>query len=125
MTGAFGASATRLYQGGDESSEGVIGRSEMKGLETMIGRIWHGWTTKENPDAYQRLLEQEVLPGIESRARGYKGVYVLRWDEGDRLGFVTVTLWDSLGAVETLVGQDHEQAYVPEEARELLDRFDD
>jgi hypothetical protein len=43
----------------------------------MIGRIWHGWTTQENADEYQRLLERDVLPGIESRARGYEGIYVL------------------------------------------------
>jgi heme-degrading monooxygenase HmoA len=91
----------------------------------MIGRIWRGWTTKENAEGYQRLLEREVLPGIEFRARGYEGVYVLRRDEGDHVAFVTLTLWDSLDAIETLVGEDRERAYVPEEARELLGRFDE
>jgi hypothetical protein len=36
----------------------------------VIGRIWHGWTTKANADAYQQLLEKKFLPEIESRARG-------------------------------------------------------
>jgi hypothetical protein len=30
----------------------------------VIGRIWHGWTTKANADAYQQLLEKEVLAGL-------------------------------------------------------------
>ena len=91
----------------------------------MIGRIWHGWTTHENADTYQELLEREVLPGIEERTRGYEGVYVLRRDAGDEVEFVTLTLWESIDAIKTLVGQDHEQAYVPAEARDVLKRFDE
>jgi hypothetical protein len=33
----------------------------------MIMRIWHGWTSPAKADAYQRLLLQEVFPGIEAR----------------------------------------------------------
>ncbi len=91
----------------------------------MIGRIWHGWTTHENADTYQALLEREVLPGIAGKSRGYEGVYVLRRDDGDRVEFVTLTLWASIDAVKTLVGEDYETAYVPDEARRVLDRFDD
>jgi hypothetical protein len=36
------------------------------------------------------------------------------------VAFVTLTLWDSLDAIEILVGEDRERAYVPAEARELL-----
>ena len=31
----------------------------------MIARIWHGYTTPENADAYQHLLQTEILPAIE------------------------------------------------------------
>lgn len=30
-----------------------------------VKRIWHGWTTPENADAYQMVLRTEVIPGIE------------------------------------------------------------
>lgn len=90
----------------------------------MIARIWHGWTTRENADAYQGLLQREVLPEIQSRAPGYSGVYVLKRDDGDRVEFVTLTLWESFDAIRTLVGDDHDAAYVPEAARRLLERFD-
>src|SRR3712207_3751805 len=91
----------------------------------MIGRLWHGWTKPEDADTYQDLLEREVLPGISEKTRGYEGVYVLRRDDGDRVEFITLTLWQSLDAVRTLAGDDYETAYVPEEARQVLDRFDE
>lgn len=91
----------------------------------MIGRIWHGWTTPDNADAYQGLLESEVLPGIERQTTGYDGVYVLRRDAGDKVEFITLTLWRSMDAVRTLVGDDVEAAYVPAEARAILDSFDE
>lgn len=29
----------------------------------MIGRIWHGYTTPENADAYEKLLKRKRLRG--------------------------------------------------------------
>jgi hypothetical protein len=29
-----------------------------------VARIWHGWTTVENADAYQDVVDGEVLPAI-------------------------------------------------------------
>ena len=52
-------------------------------------------------------------------------MYVFRRDDAPEVEFVTLTLWDSLDAIAPLVGEDHEAAYVPKEARELLDRFDE
>ena len=33
----------------------------------MISRIWHGYTTLENADAYEKLLREEVFTGIKGR----------------------------------------------------------
>lgn len=33
----------------------------------MICRLWRGWTTPENADAYERIVRGEVIPGIEAR----------------------------------------------------------
>ncbi len=30
----------------------------------MISRIWRGWTTFENADAYEAIVTSEVIPGI-------------------------------------------------------------
>jgi len=91
----------------------------------MIGRIWHGWARGENADAFQRVLEEELLPAIRSSTEGFLGVYVLRRDDGEEVEFETVTLWESFDAIATLVGEDYEAAYVREETRALLDRFDE
>ena len=95
----------------------------------MISRLWHGWTTPENADAYEALLRREVLPGIH-RVEGYRGAYLLRRNAADsadaaEVEFVTVTLFDSLEAVRAFAGEDHEVAVVPPAARELLSRFDE
>jgi len=89
----------------------------------MISRLWHGWTTRENADAYEKLLREEVLPGIH-RVRGFKGAQVLRRDANDEVEFVTITLFESLDAVKEFAGEDYELAVVLPEARKLLARFD-
>ena len=30
-----------------------------------IKRIWHGWTTPNNADAYEAIVQDEVFPAIE------------------------------------------------------------
>lgn len=90
----------------------------------MIARLWHGWTTPGNADAYETLLRTEVLPGI-SRIAGARGAYVLRSGLEDEVEFVTITLWDSLDAVREFAGDDYEVAVVPPPARRLLARFDE
>lgn len=90
----------------------------------MIARIWHGWTTPGDADAYERLLRSHVLPGIH-RVDGYEGAYLLRREAGDEVEFVTVTLFASLDAVRAFAGEDHEAAVVPPEARRLLQRYDE
>ena len=89
----------------------------------MIARLWHGWTTRENADAYEALLRREVLPHIHG-IQGYKGAYLLRRDMQDEVEFITLTLWESMSAVRAFAGEDYEVAVVPPEARRLLSRFD-
>jgi heme-degrading monooxygenase HmoA len=89
----------------------------------MISRVWHGWTTRENANAYETLLRSEVLPGIH-RVRGFKGAHVLRRDLRDEVEFLTITLFDSLEAVKQFAGEDYEVAVILPEAHRLLSRFD-
>ncbi len=91
----------------------------------MIKRLWHGWTTPENADAYENLLEAEVFPGIEAKnIRGYRGIELLRREHGDEVEFMTVMTFDSLAAVIAFQGKDYEKCYVPDAARRLLARWD-
>lgn len=91
----------------------------------MTGRIWHGWTTPENADAYEALLKGEIFTGIGNRRiPGYRGIQLFRRNLGDEVEFVTIMMFDSLEAVRTFAGNDYEIAVVPPNARALLSRFD-
>ena len=92
----------------------------------MIGRIWHGWTTPENADTYEKLLRTEIFPAIASKnVPGYRGIQLLRRTLDVEVEFITIMLFDSLDAIRQFAGEDYELAYVPEKAREVLTRFDE
>ena len=92
----------------------------------MIERIWHGWTTPENADEYERLLREEIFPEIaEKTSEGYEGIRLGRRSLDGEVEFVTIMRFDSWDAVESFVGEDYEQAHVPQKAREVLERWDE
>ena len=92
----------------------------------MIIRIWHGWTTPANADAYEGLLLSEIFVGIQGRRiPGYRGIQLLRRESGDEIEFVTIMRFDSLEAVRAFAGEDYEVAVVPPKARAILSHFDE
>ena len=92
----------------------------------MVRRIWHGWTTPQNADAYESLLKKEIFVSIGARRiEGYRGIDLYRRDIGDEVEFVTLMKFDSWDAVKSFAGVDYERSVVPEEARKLLSRFDE
>ncbi|RPH38197.1 antibiotic biosynthesis monooxygenase [bacterium] len=91
----------------------------------MISRLWHGYTTPANADAYENLLTNEIFAGIGSRRiKGYHGIQLLRRNIKDEVEFITVMWFDSIDAVREFAGEDYEQAVVPPAARAILSRFD-
>ncbi|MFL5493654.1 MAG: antibiotic biosynthesis monooxygenase family protein [Gemmatimonadales bacterium] len=91
----------------------------------MICRIWHGWTTPANADAYEHLLRSEIFEGIAARQiPGYQGIELLRRTAGDSVEFVTMMWFDSVEAIRAFAGGDYEIAVVPPAARALLQHFD-
>ena len=92
----------------------------------MIARVWHGWTTPENADAYETLLKTEIFPGISAKGvAGYRGIRLLRRALDQEVEFVTIMWFDTWDAVRAFAGEDYEAAYVPAKARQLLKRFDE
>jgi len=91
----------------------------------MISRIWHGWTTSENANAYEDLLKTEIFTGIANRnIQGYRGIHLLRRDVAEGVEFITVMWFDTLEDVIAFAGQDYEAAVVPPKARQVLSHFD-
>jgi len=91
--------------------------------DIMIARVWHGHTKPEHADAYEAMLKPELLPGI-SKAKGYRGSYLLRRSVGDEVEFITILLWDSIDDVRAVAGPDYEKSIIPEERRKYLSRHD-
>lgn len=90
-----------------------------------IKRIWHGWATPENAEAYWKVLSTIVIPGIEAKGiRGYQGIEVLRRDHEDEVEFVTIMTFESLQSVIDFQGEDYERCYVPAPAQAVLERWD-
>ena len=91
-----------------------------------VCRLWRGWTTPDNAEAYERIVRGEVIPSIEARRiPGFRHIDLLRREAGDEVEFVTLMWFDSLDAIQTFVGEDYEVAHVPEAARAVLARFDE
>lgn len=94
-------------------------------MKDMIVRIWHGYTTKNNADEYQRLLREEIFVGIHNRKiEGYKGIQLLRRELPDETEFITIMWFEALGDVVAFAGPDYENAVVPPSARKVLARYD-
>ncbi len=85
----------------------------------MIMRVWRGWTTEANAQAFELFLCEENLQAIA----GLHGMSVLRLDSPGEVEFMTIMKFDSLDAVRAFAGDRYEDAVVPEQARAMLKRF--
>jgi len=89
----------------------------------MIARVWRGWTPLENADAYGKLLQEVVYPGLQE-IPGYRGGYILRQDGQSESEFVAVNLFESLEAVRAFAGPDYDVPVFEPEARRLLSKVE-
>ncbi|MGH3022690.1 MAG: antibiotic biosynthesis monooxygenase family protein [Gaiellaceae bacterium] len=88
----------------------------------MIARIWRGWTTREDAEAYVRYMAEVGAPDSLGTP-GNRGFSVLHRPDGDREEFLTISLWDSLESIRAFAGDEIEQAvFYPEDDRYLVER---
>jgi heme-degrading monooxygenase HmoA len=91
----------------------------------MICRLWRGWTTRGDADAYERIVRGQVIPGIEARRiPGFRSIDLVRRERDQDVEFMTLMWFDSLHSVKTFMGEDYEVAHVPAEAQAVLADFD-
>lgn len=91
----------------------------------MISRIWHGYTTKDNADTYESLLQNEIFVGITKRnIKGYRGIQLLRRELSTETEFITIMWFDSIDSVINFAGEDYTKAVLPDSAQKVLSRFD-
>lgn len=89
----------------------------------MIARVWKGWTTLENADAYERLLRQEVYPQLRL-IDGHLGGYILRNDGEDESEFIAFNLFTSIEAIKAFAGESYDVPVFEPEARRLLSKVE-
>jgi heme-degrading monooxygenase HmoA len=91
----------------------------------MISRVWYGFTSPQNADAYEALLKSQIFPGILARKiEGFLRIELFRRSADDEVEFVTLMWFTSLAAVQAFAGEKWEEAVVPPAARAMLKRFD-
>ncbi len=91
----------------------------------MICRVWRGWTTPDNADAYERVVRGQVIPGIEAmRIPGFRSIDLVRRQREYDVEFMTLMWFDSLDSVKAFMGEDYAVAHVPAEAQAVLADFD-
>lgn len=95
----------------------------------MILRLWSGWTTPGNADAYDRILDTEVAPGIvDRRLEGLSAFEVwtrIDSEVADQREFLTAMWFRDLAAVGEFTGGDPHASVVPPRARRVLARYDE
>jgi antibiotic biosynthesis monooxygenase (ABM) superfamily enzyme len=92
----------------------------------MICRLWRGWTTRENADAYERIVRGEVIPGIEARKiPGFGHIDLMKRDLGGEVEFQTLMWFENLDAIISFMGEDYSVSHVPAAAQAVLSRFDE
>ena len=91
----------------------------------MVARIWHGLTSFENAEAYEKFLKMEFMPSVEKKSiPGYRQFQLLRKDETDGVAFITIMWFDMLEQIKAFAGEDYERAVVHPTAHALLKKYD-
>jgi hypothetical protein len=92
----------------------------------MICRIWRGWTTPGNADAYEAVVRGRVIPDIEARALpGFRHIDLMRRDVDDEVEFLTAMWFEDIASIRAFTGEDYAVSHVPAAARAVLARFDE
>jgi hypothetical protein len=92
--------------------------------KNKIIRTWKGWTTLENAPIYEKLLVNEIFPAVKtSGVEGLEKVSISTMEKNNEMEFFLVLQFNSLDSVIMFAGENYEQAYIPENARRVLKRF--
>lgn len=90
-----------------------------------IIRTWKGWTSLENAPVYENMLINEVFPEVKRKGvEGLEKVSISTMEKNDEMEFFLVLQFDSLESVKVFAGEDYKTAYIPENAKRVLSRYD-
>lgn len=93
--------------------------------QNKIIRTWKGWTTLKNASVYENMLINEVFPAVKKKGvKGLEKVSISTLENENEMEFFLFLQFDSLDSVKMFAGENYEQAYIPENAKKILSRYD-
>jgi hypothetical protein len=97
---------------------------EIREKNLKIIRTWKGWTTFENAPIYEDLLINEIFPTIKQNGiTGLEKVSISTINKMDEVEFFLVLQFDSINDVISFAGVNYENAYIPDNAKSVLKRY--
>ncbi len=91
-----------------------------------IIRTWKGWTTIENAPIYENMLINEVFPAVKRKGvEGLEKVSISTMKKKDEVEFFLVLQFDSLDTVKMFAGENYQMAYIPDNAKLVLSRYEE
>ena len=67
----------------------------------MVARIWRGYTSLKDADAYEAFLKKDFMPSVErKKIPGYKKFQLLRRDEAGEVAFITIMWFEDLEKIK-------------------------
>jgi len=92
---------------------------------SKIIRTWKGWTTIENAPIYEDMLINEVFPEVKKKGvTGLEKVSISTKHHENEIEFFLVLQFDNLKSVKKFAGENYEIAYIPENAKRVLSRYE-
>lgn len=92
---------------------------------TKVLRTWRGWTTIENAPVYEDMLINEVFPTVKKKGvDGLEKVSISTKQKQDEVEFYLVLQFDCLNSVKVFAGENYETAYIPDNAKRVLKRYE-
>lgn len=90
-----------------------------------IIRTWKGWTTRANASVYEDMLINEIFPAVKKKGvEGLEKVSISTMEKKDEVEFFLVLQFDSLDSVKMFAGENYIEAYIPDNAKRVLLRYD-
>ena len=93
--------------------------------KNKIIRTWKGWTSIENAPKYEDMLINEVFPAVKRKGvEGLEKVSISTLEKNHEMEFFLVLQFDSLESVKMFAGEKYDMAYIPDNAKRVLSRYD-
>jgi heme-degrading monooxygenase HmoA len=90
----------------------------------MISRVWKATATPDGASSYAGHFRGHVLPALGGIA-GYQGAMLLQSASNGAVDLIVVSFWTSEEAIRQFAGSDVKQAVVADDARRIMQSFDD